>query len=108
MNISAGVFGGDWTGLGGGKQPGKNPLPDWQRIKPPKPPKPDAGPEDTGRDASPVDGGRKGPKGPPQDQKFYGHSKVNKQNIVKNPPKQVPQLGKDGFYSNVKNRTGQL
>jgi hypothetical protein len=27
---------------------------------------------------------------------------------VKNPPKQVPQLGKDGFYSNVKNRTGQL
>jgi len=43
-----------------------------------------------------------------KDNKFFGHSKVNKQNIVKNPPKQVPQLGKDGFYSNVKNRTGQL
>ena len=43
-----------------------------------------------------------------KDNNFFGHSKVNKQNIVKNPPKQVPQLGKDGFYSNVKNRTGQL
>lgn len=39
---------------------------------------------------------------------FFGHSKVNKQNIVKNPPKQISQFGKDGFYSNVKNRTGQL
>jgi ABC-type uncharacterized transport system substrate-binding protein len=43
-----------------------------------------------------------------KDNNFFGHSKVNKQNIVKNPPKQVPQLGKDGFYLNVKNRTGQL
>lgn len=41
------------------------------------------------------------------DEGFYGHSKVNKQNIVKNPPQQVPQLGKDGFYSNVKNITGK-
>lgn len=43
-----------------------------------------------------------------KDSKFFGHSKVGKQNIVKNPPKQVPQLGKDGFYSNVKNCTGRL
>jgi hypothetical protein len=43
-----------------------------------------------------------------KDNNFFGHSKVNKQNIVKNPPKQPSQLGKDGFYSNVKNRTGQL
>lgn len=43
-----------------------------------------------------------------KDKNFFGHSQVNKQNIVKNPPKQVPQLGKDRFYSNVKNRTGKL
>jgi len=42
------------------------------------------------------------------DNNFFGHSEVNKQNIVENPPKQVPQLGKDGFYSNVKNCTGKL
>lgn len=50
----------------------------------------------------------RGDKIPDIDKNFFGHSKVNKQNIVKNPPKQVPQLGKDRFYSNVKNRTGQL
>lgn len=43
-----------------------------------------------------------------KDNNFFGHSKVNKQNIVKNPPKQVPQLGKDRFYSDVKNNTGKL
>lgn len=43
-----------------------------------------------------------------KDNKFFGHSKVNKQNIVKNPPKQVPQLGKDRFYSDVTNNTGKL
>ena len=39
---------------------------------------------------------------------FFGHSKVSKQSVVKNPPPQPSQLGKDGFYSNVSNRTGKL
>lgn len=41
------------------------------------------------------------------DRNFFGHSKVTQQNIVKNPPSQIPQLGKDGFYANVQNKTGK-
>ena len=33
---------------------------------------------------------------------------VSKQSIVKNPPPQPSQLGKDGFYSNVSNSAGKL
>ena len=43
-----------------------------------------------------------------KDNNFFGHSNVSKQSIVKNPPPQPSQLGKDGFYSNVQNRTGKL
>ena len=39
---------------------------------------------------------------------FFGHAKVNKQNIVKNPPTQPSQLGKDGWYSDVQNCEGKL
>ena len=42
-----------------------------------------------------------------KDNKFFGHSKVNKQNIVENPPQQVKQFSKDGFYSNVVNKSGK-
>ena len=41
------------------------------------------------------------------DPNFFGHSKVKKQNIIKNPPKQPKQLGKDKFYGNVKNSIGK-
>jgi len=41
------------------------------------------------------------------DRNFYGHAKVNRQNVVNNPPKQPARLGKDGFYGNVKNTTGK-
>jgi hypothetical protein len=43
-----------------------------------------------------------------KDKNFFGHSKVGKRHIVKNPPPQPNQLGKDGFYGNVKNVTGKL
>lgn len=42
------------------------------------------------------------------DRGFFGHAKVNKQSIVKNPPPQPSQLGKDGFYGNVQNCEGKL
>jgi ABC-type uncharacterized transport system substrate-binding protein len=42
------------------------------------------------------------------DRGFFGHAKVNKQSIVKNPPPQPSQLGKDGFYTNVQNCEGKL
>ena len=37
-----------------------------------------------------------------------GVSVVSKQSVVKNPPPQPSQLGKDGWYSNVSNSEGKL
>ena len=33
---------------------------------------------------------------------------VSKESVVKNPPPQPSQLGKDGWYSDVSNSTGKL